>query len=295
MLFFKMKNLLDIINLGIFKGLNEREIELLTDLEDDELGQLDSLQVKSINDNCSVIKQQLKVSILSGKISKSLKEIINNPNNFHKYKSVIKANDRTHLLKLIQIGQELLGDDGNFNWIDTSEITDMSNLFYENSTFNGHIELWDVSNVTAMDGMFEGASSFNQPIGDWDVSNVTNMAWMFHDAVEFNQSIGDWDVYNVTTMRCMFWHAYNFNQPIGGWDVSNVTDMRGMFSGASSFNQAIDRWDVSNVTNMTHLFLGALKFNQTIRNWDVSNVTDMSWMFKGCPIEEEYKPKMLKN
>ena len=291
MLFFKMKKLLDIINRGVFRGLNEHKIELLSDLEDDELGQLDSIQVKSINDKYDAIKQQLKVSILTGKISKSLKEIINNPTNFHKYKSVIKANDEDHLKELIQIGQELFGDDGNFNWIDTSEITDMSNLFFENSTFNGHIELWDVSNVTNMWGMFSSADSFNQPIRGWDVSNVTDMRYMFQDAKEFNQPIGDWDVRNVTNMYCMFWHAYKFNQPIRDWDVSNVTNMSWMFKFAKEFNQPIGGWDVSNVTNMSHMFWGALKFNQPIYKWDVSKVIQYDSVFKGCPIDEEYKPK----
>jgi len=45
---------------------------------------------------------------------------------------------------------QILGYGGNFNWIDTSKITDMSKLFMDNSYFNGHIELWDVSNVTNM-------------------------------------------------------------------------------------------------------------------------------------------------
>jgi hypothetical protein len=37
----------------------------------------------------------------------------------------------------------------------------MSNLFYKNREFNGHIELWDVSNVTDMSHMFYYAHNFN--------------------------------------------------------------------------------------------------------------------------------------
>jgi len=37
----------------------------------------------------------------------------------------------------------------------------MSDLFYENKKFNGHIELWDVSNVTNMENMFQFAEKFN--------------------------------------------------------------------------------------------------------------------------------------
>ena len=264
-----MKHLLEAINRGILKGLNENNIELLTDLDDDNLGQLDSIQNKSMNNkiDCS-IKQQLANAIQTGKLSSRLKQLINDPNNFNNIKWLIKANDKEHLKYLIKIGQNLLGDNGNFNWIDTSEITDMSFLFYENATFNGHIELWDVSNVTNMESMFQYAYEFNQSIGDWDVANVTNMEYMFKWAESFNQPIGDWDVSSVITMHGMCMRAKSFNQPIGDWDVSNVTDMQYMFYGAKNFNQPIGDWDVSSVTNTTDVFAD-------------------------CPIQEKYKPQFL--
>jgi surface protein len=37
----------------------------------------------------------------------------------------------------------------------------MSKLFYYNTKFNGHIELWNVSNVTDMKWMFLYAEKFN--------------------------------------------------------------------------------------------------------------------------------------
>ena len=89
------------------------------------------------------------------------------------------------------------GPKGDFNDIDTSLITDMSKLFYDNKTFNGNISEWDTSNVTNMHGMFCGATSFNQPIGEWNTSKVTSMNNMFADAISFNQDISNWTVKNV--------------------------------------------------------------------------------------------------
>ena len=168
---------------------------------------------------------------------------------------------------------------------DVSNVTNMSNMFFEASSFNNASSFnqaigdWDVSKVTNMSDMFSNASSFNNAIGDWDVSKVTDMSNMFSNARAFNQAIGDWDVSNVPDMSGMFSNARSFNQAIGEWDVSNFTDMSGMFSNAHSFNQAIGEWDVGNVTNMSDMFFEATSFNQAIGEWDVGNVTDMTQMF----------------
>ena len=71
------------------------------------------------------------------------------------------------------------GNEGDFNDIDTSKITDMTYIFDELENFNGDISRWDVSKVTDMFAMFYGCESFNGDISNWDVSNVKNMTGMF--------------------------------------------------------------------------------------------------------------------
>jgi len=185
--------------------------------------------------------------------------------------------------------------DSEYN-IDTSQVKDMSYLFYGKNDFNEDIGYWDTSNVINMSGMFKNdwdyiyyadgirsgelsfSSSFNQDIGEWDVSSVTDMSMMFEGAGIFNHNIGQWDVSNVITMFNMFTCAGSFDSDIGAWDVSNVTDMSTMFFGTLNFNQNISNWNTSNITNMESMFLGSA-FNQDIGKWDASNVTNMDRMF----------------
>ena len=112
---------------------------------------------------------------------------------------------KDELTKLVDQLIEKRGNDADLNDIDTSEITNMSYLFYE-STFNGDISEWDVSKVQNMSNMFAD-SKFNGDISNWDVSNVTDMEGMFiySNFTGENGDISEWDVSNVKDMHDMFY------------------------------------------------------------------------------------------
>ena len=139
------------------------------------------------------------------KINKYILEHLENPKisiweRLHINKDIDSHNyhpkTRDELIELINELIEERGNDANLNDIDTSEITDMSQLFFK-SKFNGNISEWDVSKVEDMSYMFS-ESTFNGDISNWDVSNVKDMFCMFYGS-EFTGEHGDiskWDVSN---------------------------------------------------------------------------------------------------
>ena len=194
-------------------------------------------------------------------------EIVSFKDNNGKYhERGYKPKDRDTLKKLLKRMIEVRGDEGDFNDIDTSEITSMLMLFFGNTTFNGDISGWKFQKVSTTSLMFCGATSFNQDISKWKFPNVRDMNSMFYCAKSFNQPIGDWEFPNVTDMGGMFYGVTSFNQPIGNWKFPKVTDMNRMFYNATSFNQDLSKWDLKG-----------------------KSTTDM---FFNCPLVDKYKQKM---
>ena len=216
-----------------------------------------------------------------------------------------KTNDN-EIHKLVKNCLKFFQDNCNLNWIDTSEVTDMHELFhyynYDNMGMYMHnfdISKWNVSNVIDMSKMFWTNTFFNGDISKWDVSNVTNMSQMF-DSSNFNGDISSWDVSNVTDMESMFYGS-KFNGDISQWNVSNVTNMECMFL-CSKFNGDISNWNVNNVTSMRQMF-DSSNFNRDISNWNINPNCDILYMFNKwtefgnnkCAIKEIYKPKIIDN
>ena len=151
----------------------------------------------------------------------------------------------------------------NLNCIDTSKITDMSNLFdsgnYNKSLDNIDISKWDVSNVKYMQFMFDGYENFNCDLSKWDVSKVKNMKGIFSWCIKFNCDLSKWDVNNVTDMSFMFDSCKNFNCNLSKWNVSNVEDMSCMFNGCEKFEaEGLNKWNVNKVKDKEMMFYGCI-------------------------------------
>jgi surface protein len=154
------------------------------------------------------------------------------------------------------------------------------------------ISEWDTSQVTNMSNLFYEKRQFNSDISNWDVSNVTNMSWMFKDCEIFNQPLDKWNVSNVTDMNGMFFGCIYFDQPLNNWDVSNVTHMGAMFMRCARFNKPLNNWNVRNVESMESMFEYTLRFNQDLKNWVLADNVDIRFMFRDARVMSEgFKPK----
>ena len=94
----------------------------------------------------------------------------------------------------------------NLNDIDTSKITDMSNLFNKLDR-NIDVSLWDVSNVTDMRCMFYECSYFNCDLSHWDVSKVKEMAGMFCGCTNFNCDLSGWNTKSLIFSSEIFFNS----------------------------------------------------------------------------------------
>lgn len=102
----------------------------------------------------------------------------------------------------------------NLNFIDVSQVTDFSKVFYRKNMEDIDISDWDVSNGTDFSHMFDNAVNFNCSLRNWDVSNGTNFDHMFCGAKKFFTDLSTWDIKpNIsldylehgTYVKYMFW------------------------------------------------------------------------------------------
>ena len=146
---------------------------------------------------------------------------------------------------------------GYFPLVDTSNVTDMSYMFYECSNLE-IVPPINTSNVTSMGYMFYICSGLTSlDLSSFDTSKVANMSDMFSYCRSLTSiDLSKFDTSNVTNMHCMFYQCSSLTSlDLSSFDTSNVTDMGGMFNGCSGLKSLdLSKFDTSNVTNMQSIF-----------------------------------------
>lgn len=180
------------------------------------------------------------------------------------------TNDNIH--DVIKDTLKELGPNADLNFLDTSEITKMDNLFNVKETkcvdFNGDVSGWDVSHVYTFESMFSNCKNFNCDLSKWQFGK---------------QNI---------SMDGMFFKCESFNKDISSWNVDNVSDMAHMFNGCKRFNKNISNWNIKNVGSVYMMFAECEDFSQDLSGWTFNKICvnkagfkDMFYNFNKFPIK----------
>ena len=156
--------------------------------------------------------------------------------------------NKKELLKLCNDLTVSLGD------IDTSKITDMSELFMDShrKDFSG-IETWNVSKVTDMSHMFHGKSLKNIDFKQWNTSSLENMSCMFIEAELSGINLSCFDTSKVKDFYACFVSCFFVSDPkIGSWNVQSGENFAGMFLN-SNFKFDISNWQIKQNADTDHM------------------------------------------
>ena len=171
----------------------------------------------------------------------------------------------------------------NLPYLDTSNVTDMSKMFYYTFYLKSlDLSSFDTSQVTNMSQMFYYAKGLESlDVSSFNTSSVTDMSTMFCGINVTSLDVSNFDTSNVMNMRSMFSGLSSVaNLDISAFDTSNVTDMGYMFADMNVETINVSTLDTSNVTRMDCMFgwMRQLKVLD-ISNFDTSKVTSMSEIF----------------
>ena len=132
--------------------------------------------------------------------------------------------------------------------LNTAKVTDLSGMFCGDTAINSFdLNAWDTSNVTDMSNMFYCCKIKSIKINAWDTSKVTNMSSMFDN---YLIGFGDYSL-----------HGIEGDLYLTNWDTSKVTNMSKMFNCNDHLSKIYvsDKWKVTNVSSSDNMFDGCSK------------------------------------
>ena len=146
----------------------------------------------------------------------------------------------------------------------TTNVTNMSNMFYNSGMTSLNLSHWDVTKVTTFGSMFQVAKSLTTlDLTNWGVNRTAStvgMSLMFSGTTALtNLTLTNFKTTNVTSMNNMFASSGVTSLDLSDWDVTKVTTFSSMFSDAPSLRTLnLSGWNTSGAT-VTTMFSGTNK------------------------------------
>ena len=176
----------------------------------------------------------------------------------------------------------------NLNYLNTSEVTNMSAMF---SHCSGLVSLdvstFNTSKVTDMSCMFSACSGLvSLDVSTFNTSNVTDMSCMFSDCSGLvSLDVSTFNTSNVTNMSYMFSSCSGLvSLDVSSFNTSNVTHMEHMFDNCAKLNQLdVSRFNTSKVEWFEYMFRNcATLASLDVNNFNLTKAKNITALFKGC-------------
>ena len=150
----------------------------------------------------------------------------------------------------------------HLEYLNTSEVTDMSHMFYCPSLTELDLSKFNTDKVTDMSRMFQSCEKLTSlDLSSFNTSNVTNMNGMFFGCKSLTSlDLSKFNTSKVTNMSRMFQSCEKLTSlDLSSLNTDNVTDMSDMFSSCSALKTIFcnDYWSASTVlASSTNIFEG---------------------------------------
>jgi surface protein len=198
--------------------------------------------------------------------------------------------------------------------VDTSEVTDMSNLFRSCTSLNNiDINQLETGNALLTSGMFYDCMAFeSMDLSEMDFKNVVDASYMFAGCESLNvlklpkldqalslshlfERVGQKSDYcadiqgELNTSKCedmsyMFQESRLYNMDMAeNLDTSSLKNAEGMFYNCGLDKIDLSKWNTSNITNMKKMFYSNMWLDVcNTDGWDLSSLTSCELMFYKC-------------
>ena len=175
-----------------------------------------------------------------------------------------------------------------------NKIESMKNMF------NGCINLEEInfpkafntSNVTNMSNLFYDCKSLdNLNISSFRTNKVKNMSNMFNKCWSLSKiNVSTFNTEKVTSMRSMFGECMKLKEiSLSSFKTESVIDLSNMFENCTSLqNLDLSSFNTINVNNMSNMFSSCISLKKiNLSSFKVTDNTNIEDMFYGCTLLEK--------
>ena len=176
----------------------------------------------------------------------------------------------------------------NISYLNTSEMTDMSYMFYGCENLQSlDVSNFNTENVTDMSVMFRKCENLQSlDVSNFNTAKVKNMDNMFADCWRLQSlDLSNFNTENVTNMQFMFYWCNNLQSlNVSNFNTAKVENMKGMFYSCSKLQSLdVSSFNTENVTDMYKMFYYCRNMQSLdLSNFNTENVTNMEDMFGQC-------------